>query len=93
MIEVLGMILNFKSETRKNIEGGEGEFYKRQGSLIPIRKKYREQVIEKDLEENKRLEWIKENPDYIKLIYERTCIRNIKMLFHIFSNWLRPQWG
>ena len=75
MIEVLGMILNFKSETRKNIEGGEGEFYKRQGSLIPIRKKYREQVIEKDLEENKRLEWIKENPDYIKLIYEELKFR------------------
>ena len=75
MIEVLEMILNFKSERRKNIEGGEGEFYKRQGSLIPIRRKYREQVIQKDLEENKRLEWIKENPDYIKLIYEELKFR------------------
>ncbi len=74
MIEVLKMIIDHKSDEK--IETGEDNFYKTQSSLMPIRKKYREQVIEKKLEENKRLEWIKKNPDYIKMIFDELKFRD-----------------
>ena len=72
------MMLNYKSQSKKTIDGSEGEFYLRQGSLIPIRRKYREQVLEKKLDENKRLDWIKNNPDYINLVFEELILSYFK---------------